>query len=239
MKISLSSLFSATALIGALFATTVSAHADKEPVKKPAPAKSVPAENEPGGNDLLRIAVTAMSGLTSYHAAGTFSAGGKKATISGEFAVGAVDMQVLGFDGKIVFRRALKDKYWISHDSGKTWQEDTAKEMTTLLSLAVTSPMNADRKIWEQGAFAVVGGEKLGDEEVLHLQRIAREKEPAMDFWLAKDAKLGLIIRRASFVITAGDGDFPVVMAYSNFNEPVKITAPAAAPKPEVKEKHL
>lgn len=207
----------------------IRAQAVKESSKQSVPAKEKPAEKKPTGNDLLKEAVTAMSKLRSYHAAGSFSIAEKKATLSGDFAVGAVDIQVLGFDGKIAFRRALNDKFWISHDSGKTWEKDSAEQMTALLSVAVTSPLSVEHKIWDQGEFTIVGGEKLGDEEVLHVQKKEKAKEAAMDFWLAKDPKLGLVIRRASFVIASDDGEFPVVMAYSELNEPVNIVDPSAA----------
>lgn len=228
--------FFALVLPIASFVASAVAQTDKKPATS-APEKEKPAEAKTSGNELLKTAVTAMSSLTSYHAAGTFSAGDRTATISGDFGVGAVDMQVLGFDGKIAFRRAVKDKFFVSHDSGKSWREDATKDMTSLLSLAVTSPLSAANKLWEQGEFKVLGGEKLEDEEMLHLQKSANGEEPAMDFWLAKDAKLGLVIRRASFVISADDGDFPVVMAYTDLNRPVKIAAPATAEKKGDKKK--
>src|SRR6187200_1313330 len=178
-----------------------------------------------------------MSGLTAYHASGTFSAGDGKATINGDFGVGTVDMQVLGFDGKTTFRRAVKDKFFLSHDSGKTWQEDAEKDMTSLLSLAVTSPLSVAHKIWEKGQFTTVGMEKLGNENVVHLRKPLKGEEPAMDFWVATDTGIGPVIRKASFVITADDGEFPVVMTYSKLNEPVEITAPANAAKAVPKEK--
>ncbi len=214
----------------AAFITTPAATAEDKPAA-PVPESEKPAEKQVSGNELLKTAVTAMSDLKSYHAGGTFSAGERTATISGDFGVGTVDMQVLGFDGKIAFRRGVKDKFFISHDSGKSWEEDPAKDMTSLLSLAVTSPLNVKNKLWEQGEFEVVGGEKLDEEEVLHLQKPASDNEPAMDFWLAKDAKLGLVIRRASFVISADDGDFPVVMAYTDLNKPAEIAAPVIPEK--------
>ena len=230
-------LCSAAATFVATLVTTSAAQADDKPAKAAAPAKKQPAEKTTRGNDMLKRAVTVMSGLTGYHASGTFSAGGGKATISGAFGVGTVDMQVQGFDGKTVFRRAVKDKFFISHDTGKTWQEDSNKDMTSLLSIAVTSPLSATNKLWEQGDFAIVGGEKIEKEDVVHLQRPAKGEEPAMDFWLAKDAGLGLIIRKASFVIAADDGEFPVVLTYSELNEPVEIAAPDTAAKPKAKEK--
>lgn len=224
LRLRISAFFFAAAIV-----STGTAEADKGSSKESVPDKTKPPEKKPTGNDLLKEAVVAMSKLRSYHAAGSFSIAERKATLSGDFAVGAVDLQVLGFDGKIAFRRALKDKFWISHDSGKTWEVDSAEQMTALLSVAVTSPLSAEHKIWEQGEFAIVGGEKIGEEEVLHIQKKEKAKEAAMDFWLAKDPKLGLVIRRASFVIASDDGEFPVVMAYSELNEPVSIAEPSSA----------
>ncbi len=224
LRLRIPAFFFALAMVSA-----VNAQVGKESSKESTPAKVKPPGKKPTGNDLLKEAVIGMSKLRSYHAAGSFSIAEKKATLSGDFAVGAVDIQVLGFDGKIAFRRALNDKFWISHDSGKTWEKDTAEQMTALLSVAVTSPLSVEHKIWEQGEFTIVGGEKLGDEEVLHVQKQEKAKEAAMDFWLAKDPKLGLVIRRASFVIASDDGEFPVVMAYSELNEPVNIVDPSAA----------
>jgi len=229
--------FSAATICVSTIIMAPAARAETKPARETAPGKDQPAEKKTSGNDMLKTAVTVMSGLTGYHASGTFSAGGGKATISGDFGVGTVDMQVQGFDGKTAFRRAVKDKFFISHDSGKTWQEDPDKDMTSLLSIAVTSPLSATNKIWEQGDFTIVGEEKIEKEDVLHLQKSAKGEEPAMDFWLAKDARLGLIIRKANFVIAADDGEFPVVMTYSKLNEPVEITAPATAAKPKAKEK--
>jgi hypothetical protein len=225
-----------TLLCLSAFPFILSAQTDTAPAKESDAKKSPPEEQKVDPNELLRRAVTTMSGLTSYHASGTFSAGGGTATLGGDFGVGSVDMQVKGFDRKTTFRRGVKDGFWISHDSGKSWQVDPANEMTALLSTVVTAPLNAESKAWEQGKFKIVGEEKIGKEDVLHIQKPKEGDSAAMDFWLAKDEKLGLVVRKANLVIAATDGEFPVEMTYTKLNVPVKIEAPTTA-KPDKKEK--
>ena len=226
----------ATFLCLAAFPLCLTAQTDEKPAKEDDAKKSPPAEDKVDPNELLQRAITTMSSLTSYHASGTFTAGGGTATLSGDFGVGSVDMQVKGFDKKTAFRRGVKDEFWISHDSGKTWQADPAKEMTVLLSTVVTAPLNAEAKAWEQGKFKIIGEEKIGKEDVLHIQKPKEGDSAAMDFWRAKEEDLGLVVRKASLVIEATDGEFPAEMTYTKLNVPVKIEAPALA-KPDKKEK--
>lgn len=239
MTISFFRFAAAAAFCMAVSTPALSAQEGKKSAREAAPEKPAPAGEDASGNDLLKTAITVMSGLTSYHVSGTFTAGGATATLTGDFGVGAVDLRVKGFDKKTTFRRAVKDKFFISEDSGKTWKEDPANDMTILFSNIVTVPLSAESKAWEQGEFKIVGEEKIGKEDVLHVQKPKEGESEAMDFWLARDKKLGLVVRRASLVIAANDGDFPVVMTYTKLNEPLTVAAPAvpAASPGDKKEK--
>lgn len=183
-------------------------------------------DKELSANELLATAAATMSGMTSYHAEGTITAGKAKASLKGDFAQGAVDMVVKGFDGKTTHRRAIGESFWISED-GKTWKEDAEPGMTATLSSIVTAPIGADMKPWEQGEFKIVGEEKVGEEETLHIQKPAAGDDAAMDFWLAPVEGVGLVVRKASLTVAASDGDFPITFTYTKLNAKMKIEAPA------------
>jgi len=200
------------------------------------PKEAGAEETKLDANELLERATKTMGSMTSYHAAGTITVGKAKATLTGDFGVGMVDMVVKGFDGKTTHRRAVKSGFWISEDAGKTWKEDPAKEMTVTLSSIVTAPIGEDMKPWEQGAFKIIGEEKVGEEDVLHIQKPAEGEAAAMDFWLAAVEGTGLVIRKASLIVAATDGDFPVVFTYTKLNEAVEIEAPESAGKEEKSE---
>lgn len=182
-------------------------------------------EDQLSANDLLATACKTMSGLKSYHAEGTITAGKAKASLKGDFGVGAVDMVVKGFDGKTAHRRSIKESFWISED-GKTWKEDAEPGMTATLSGIVTAPIGAEMKPWEQGEFTLVGEEKIGEETTLHVQKPAAGDDAAMDFWLASEEDTGVVIRKVSLTVSAPDGEFPISFTYTKLNEEVKIEAP-------------
>lgn len=213
-------------------ATEAAKEAAEQPARRAATKEEEEAvaeekvEEELSANDLLKMATTAMGGMKSYHAEGTITAGKAKATLKGDFAVGAVDMIVKGFDGKTAHRRSIKESFWISED-GKTWKEDAEPGMTATLSSIVTAPIGAEMKPWEQGEFKIVGEEKIGEEETLHIQKPAAGDDAAMDFWLASMDGVGLVVRKASLTVAASDGDFPITFTYTKLNGKMKIEAPA------------
>lgn len=194
------------------------------PAAAPAPATEKPLSKP---NQLLRTALLNMSRLTSYHVAAELRAGAAKPTLEGDLGEGTLSLRGNDGRGNIRQRRVAGGKFYISNDDGKSWAEDTEKQATIMLSNLITGPVSPELKIWEKGEFVATEVTE-GGENLLLVEKPATGKEPAAQFWLVKDEKLGAIfIRKASMVIAADDGEFPITVTYTKLNEPVSITAPS------------
>ena len=92
---------------------------------------------------------------------------------------------------------ALADKSWSIDDGGKTWKEN--KEIDRRFYYLMHTPIkySADEKI---PPFAAVGTEKLGDESLLHIRFIARDKityeGDRANYWIAMQDPKSPVIHR-------------------------------------------
>lgn len=207
----------AVALTGLLHAQDPAAKASAAEKEKPFPVA------------ILEQALNNMARLEGYHIEAVIEAGGTKATLSGDLGVGTLSFK--GDDGRGNKKlRILADKqFFLSTDGGATWKTgaDADKESTIFLSRIVTGPIEPGLKIWEKGEFKTTE-EKVNEEDLLHIEKPANGKEPPAHFWIVREPKLGdaVFIRKASVMIAADDGDFPITVTYTKLNEPGEIKAP-------------
>lgn len=191
----------------------------------PAAAKEVPF-----GNKVLEQALHNNARLSSFHASAEITTPIGKATLDGDLGEGTLSFS--GKDAKGVRKKRIvaDNKFFLSADDGKTWKTggDADRDGTIFLSNVVTGPLTLELKIWEKGQFEAKE-EKLGDEEVLRVEKPAKGKEPAVTFWLAREEKFknAVFVRKVNMIITSEAGDLPVAVTYTKLNDPVTITAPA------------
>lgn len=193
-------------------------------------AKAAPAEAEkPFPVAILEQALNNMGRIGGYHVEAVIEIGGGKATLSGDLGVGTLSFK--GDDGRGNKKlRILADKqFFLSTDGGATWKTgaDADKQSTIFLSNIVTGPVEPSLKVWEKGEFKAEE-EKVDGEDLLHVSKEAKGKEPAAHFWIVREPKLdnAVFIRKASVTIAADDGDFPITVTYTKLNEPGEIKAP-------------
>src|SRR5437867_2464526 len=91
----------------------------------------------------------------------------------------------------------LGDKSWSSDDGGKTWKENTEIDRRFYYLMHTPIKYSADEKI---PPFAAVGTEKLGDESLLHIRFIARDKityeGDRANYWIAMQDPKSPVIHR-------------------------------------------
>lgn len=197
-----------------------------------APSDAAGKEGEkPFANAVLEQALNNMAKLGSYHVRLEITTGEGKSILEGDLGTGTLDFK--GTDAKGVRKRRIVvgGEFFLSLDKGETWKtgEEADRDGTIFLSQVVTGPVTPELKIWEKGTFQAEEV-TLDGEALLKVEKPAQGKEPAVTFWIAREAQLenAVFIRRASLIIDSQVGDLPVTVIYTKLNEPVKIEAPIA-----------
>ena len=222
-----------TLLLGSLLliAAVPTPAEDKDKDKAAAPAEK--AEELPIENQLLEQALTNMSRLKGYHVEAVITTPAGKAKLSGDLGAGSISLTGKDLKGVVKQRIVVEKKFYLSTDGGKSWLtgEDAEQPITVLFSNLMTAPVEPHEELWQKGKFTskeeTVAGEKL-----LHISKPAVGKEAASDWWLckepdfAKDLEQPIFIRKASLIVAADDGEFPITITYTKLSTPVKISAP-------------
>lgn len=180
-------------------------------------------------NAILERALSNMAQLKGYHVEAEITTPAGKAKLTGDLGVGTLSLKGEDVKGNTKLRVVVDETFYLSADGGQTWKtgEQADRGSTIVFSQLITGPIDAGLKIWEKGDFQAME-EKLGKEDALHVEKPAKGKEPAVHFWIVREPKLenAVFIRKASMVIAAEDGDFPVTSTYTSLNEPAEIKAP-------------
>ena len=105
---------------------------------------------------------------------------------------------------------------------------EAEKDYTLLFNNIITAPVQLQEELLKSEFTAKE--EKLGDEDVLHLEKPAKGKEAAVHFWLCKEPEMKnmIFLRKADLIVSGTDLELPATITYSKLTEPVKITAPDA-----------
>lgn len=193
-------------------------------------AKAPTAEKEaPFPNNVLQQAIANMSQLKGYHVKAELTTPVGKAGLEGDLGVGALSLKGQDPRGNSKLRVAVGGVFYLSTDGGATWKTGEAadKGNTILFSRLVTGPIEPSIKVWEKAEFKA-SEEKIDGEDLLRVEKPASGKEPAAIFWLVKEPEIKgtIFVRKASMVIAADDGDFPIVVTYTKLNSPAEIKAP-------------
>ena len=208
------------------FACATFALAQDPAVKAPAGA----GEKEKSfANAVLEQALNNMSHLKGYHIKAEITTPAGKAGLEGDLGVGAMSLKGQDPRGNTKLRIAADENFYLSTDNGATWKSGAAAETesTILFSRMITGPIDLGLKIWEKSEFTAKE-EKIDGEDVLHLEKPAAGKEPAVQFWIVREPDLqnAVFVRKVSMTISASDGDFPVVVTYTKLNNPAEIKVP-------------
>lgn len=206
---------------------------DAKPAAKTKPAKPTKekeeAEEQSDEQKALGIALENTSSLPGYHIEAVINTPAGKAILSGDLGVGSISLNCTDVKG-VKKKRIVADKqFFLSDDGGKTWKtgDEAEKDITIMFSTLLTAPIQPSEDLLKETTFTSKE-EKLGEETVLHIEKPAKGKSAAANYWLCKEPamKYAVFIRKVSVTIAADDGEFPITVTYSKFDEPAEIKAP-------------
>ena len=177
----------------------------------------------------LGIALENTSSLPGYHIEAVINTPAGKAILSGDLGVGSISLNCTDVKG-VKKKRVVADKqFFLSDDGGKTWKtgDEAEKDITIMFSTLLTAPIQPSEDLLKETTFTSKE-EKLGEETVLHIEKPAKGKSAAANYWLCKEPamKNAVFIRKVSVTIAADDGEFPITVTYSKFDKPAEIKAP-------------
>ncbi len=214
---------------------------DAKPKSKPAPEKKPESKEEkpaPEESEVkltkeqaaLKQALENHSRLRGYHVEVELKTPEGKATLSGELGTGALSLLCTDVKGVKKRRVVVGGEFYLSTDDGKTWKkgDEAEKDYTLLFNNIITAPVQLQEELLKSEFTAKE--EKLGDEDVLHLEKPAKGEEAAVHFWLCKEPEMKnmIFLRKADLIVSGTDLELPATITYSKLTEPVKITAPDA-----------
>jgi hypothetical protein len=219
---------------------------DSKAKKKPAAEKSAP-EKKPESKEekpaetaevkltkeqsILKQALDNHSRLNGYHVDVVLKTPGGNATLTG--ALGNNSLSLLGTDVKGVKKKRVvtEGEFYLSEDDGKTWKkgDDAEKDATLLFNNIITAPVQMKEGIIKE-ATLTMKEEKLNGEDVLHIEKPAKDKAAAVHFWICKEPEMKnmTFIRKAELVVSGTDLELLATITYSKLTEPVKIETPDA-----------
>lgn len=217
--------------------------AEEKPAKKPAKEKKEPAKKPAGDTEkpetapdaglskaqaVLKEAFENHNRLLGFHVDVEVKTPGGKATMSGEIGQGSLSLLCTSPKGEKKKRVVAGGEFYLSTDDGKTWLRGDAadKEATLICNNIITAPDKLQEEILK-GQFTVKE-EKLHGEDVLHLEKPARDKEAAVHFWLCREPEMKnmVFLRKVELIISGSDMELPATITYSKLTVPVTIKAP-------------
>lgn len=195
------------------------------PAQDPAPQSTATTEE----GRVLERALQNMSRLKGYHVEAIIKGSAGQAKMSGDLGEGALSLRITDPKGNVSQRVVVNGQFYLSKDGGKTWKTgaESEREISILFSNLLTMPLSPKGEPWKAGNFTgkevTVNGETL-----LHLEKPAAGKEPAINFWICREKDLSnqIFVRRLSMVVSATDGEFPIDVTYTDLTKPVNIKAP-------------
>ncbi len=182
--------------------------------------KGFTADAQTDAKTLVKEAFDNSRKTTSYHAQTELDIKGSKAYIEGDFGVGVVSFTVERADGKQSDHIFANKTSFINPGNG--WAKDP-NNLSTQLSLFVTTPLSPNLDAAAQGPAAFVGKEEIEGEITLHIQ--IQSKYP-IDVWIGDDPNLGVVVRKISLVIDDNENSYHITTIYTDYNEPLDIQAP-------------
>lgn len=209
--------------------------ADKPaPEKKPAGKEEKPADKEEPKmtkeQSILKQALENHSRLPGYHVDVVLKTPAGNATLTGALGTGSLFLKGTDVAGKKKTRIVSGGEFYLSEDDGKTWKKgaDADKESTLLFNNIITAPMLMRDGLLKEELTAKE--EKLDGEDVMHIEKPAKDKAAAVHFWICVEPSLqnSTFIRKAQLVVSGDDIELLATITYSKLGEPGEIKAPEA-----------
>jgi hypothetical protein len=145
-------------------------------------------------------------------------------------APGAMDLNLIGFDGQQQHRIVTENGFFLSKDEGKTWTEDSDQDIATGLCRTLQLPVDPAEKITEKFTFVLAAKEMVEGEELFKFKGTSTAGLPPRTYWVLV-SKAGPVIRRARLPMTFGKTTADTLLIYTKLGKPVEIKDPSVAEK--------
>jgi hypothetical protein len=189
------------------------------------------AELQKGTKETLDVAFLNMDQLPTYVVHAELTApDGRKSTMDASLAPGAMDLNMIGFDGQQQRHVVTDNGFFLSRDQGRTWTEDGDREVATGLCRTLQLPVDSAEKITEKFSFKLVGKEMISGEELFRFTGTPTDGKPSRTYWVLV-SKSGPVIRRARLSMTFGSTATDALLTYTKLGKPVDIVDPSEPKK--------
>jgi hypothetical protein len=181
------------------------------------------AELKAGTKETLDMAFENMRKLPTYQVRAELTAtDGRKSTMDGALAPGAMDLKLVGFDGQQQRRVVTEKGFFLTTDGGKTWVEETEQETAMGLCRTLQRPVDPTDSITERFTFTLAGKEMLASEELFRFTGTSSTGAETRTYWVLV-SKAGPVIRRACLPMTFGSTSVDALLIYTKLGKPVEI----------------
>ena len=186
------------------------------------------------GSEYLENALTSMGKAKGYRVKGVLTfPDGAVSEITGAVGTGKMEVTTVSPDKSQKKQRiVLGKKAVITLDGGKSWKLDPDSNTIILLSNTLTGAVDSTLGIPLHLKFEILGEEKLGEENVLHVQAKVKGENDRLivhDYWIAKDPTFTTIIRRSKVPVMYDKTEAIADIVYMDIGTDPTIEIPAGA----------
>lgn len=186
------------------------------------------------GSEYLENALISMGKAKGYRVKGVLTfPDGAASELTGSVGTGKMEVTTVSPDkSQKKHRIVVGKKAVITLDGGKSWKLDPDSNTIILLSNTITGAVDSTLGIPLHLKFEILGEEKLGDENVLHVQAKVKGEDDRLivhDYWIAKDPTFTTIIRRSKIPVMYDKVEAIADIVYTDVGTDPTIEIPAGA----------